>query len=633
MNPPRPLARTLLGWLAPLRPPSLGAPILDRVFAILSLMALSTIWLFRYPAGVDLPQHANILRILADYADPTTGYAAFYERQFVTPYFVTYLVALPFAKLFGPLVAVKIVLSIAAVATPWTMIRWLQSQGGEPWWGLFGFPLTFGFGYHWGFLSFVFVIPVALIYLTSVNALVLSPTQRRAAISALWALFLYFTHGIAFAVAMLTVAGLAVVRLVQRPSPRSLLLIGAHVVPAGVVTLAWQIGPHVPGLSWIAQWPPGNDRFVALLSGELTCWPTYATIAIGVGILLVMLVASRPGLAADPARIVPLLVAVLSFVLLPETVAATWLVGMRMLVFVHLFAAAAFDPGVVGRRLAGMRIVTTLLVAGWLAAHGVRLKVFNDEMKGLTALIDAIPAHADVRGLVNETDSGSRAFGPVLGQTPAWVTASNAGFFEYDSGRYFQLPIQRPHDRPWIASSGYRWFVARGPGDILKQVTELAGPVRVVRHADSWWLFESQRSPAATGGLEVVRHIQEKGDLQVDRSLEGRALLVNGHPYGTGFATHALSRIQVRVLRPGTTLRGLVAVDDTAREPTEVVFKIRGTDGQSLFESPPVTNRGAPVPFTVPLGGRRDLVLSAEVTPRCPNNHYAHADWLSLAVD
>ena len=92
-----------------LRPATLGSAALDRTFAALAVLSLATIWAFRYPSGVDLPQHANIMRILADYTDPATGYAAFYERQFLTPYFVTYLVGLPFTKLFGALVGVKVV--------------------------------------------------------------------------------------------------------------------------------------------------------------------------------------------------------------------------------------------------------------------------------------------------------------------------------------------------------------------------------------------------------------------------------------------------------------------------------------------------------------------------------------------
>jgi NPCBM/NEW2 domain len=276
-------------------------------------------------------------------------------------------------------------------------------------------------------------------------------------------------------------------------------------------------------------------------------------------------------------------------------------------------------------------MVTALVAFSCLVGHGVRMAIFNHELRGLTAVIAAIPPHADVRGLVTNTDHESAVFGGMLGQTPAWVTAANAGFLENDSGGYFQLPIQRPRGKPWIAE--YRWSVARGGADTPARVSGWVGWARVVAHADDWWLFESMRPPPATGGLEVVRYAQEWKSLQVGRSLDGHPLRVAGHTFASGFGTHALSRIQVRVQADGKTLHGQVGIDDEAGGPTEVVFKIGGTNGPLLYESPPIGNGQPAVPFAVPLGGRRDLILSAEISPRCKSNSNAHADWLDLKVD
>jgi len=617
--------------LASHRPATFGSPALDQAFVVLGVLSLATIWAFRYPAGVDLPQHANIMRILADYNDPATGYAAFYERQFLTPYLVTYLVGLPFTKLFGALFGVKVILSIAALATPFTLTRWLQVQRGEPWWGLLGFPLTFGFGYHWGFLSFVFALPLVFVYLGAYQRLTQRLQARPAVVAALGALLLYLTHGIAFGVAMLVAAGQSAVQLARRWSWRAFWLTGAHFVPAFLASVAWQAKSHVPGIAAIEEWPPRLDRFEAFLSGELIRTPSYTAMAVGAVLLIVMVVATRPATAGAPARLVPFVVSALLFVLLPETVAGTWLVGTRMLVFVHLFGLGAFNPGVHGRRLTGARVAIAVVAFGCLVGHGVRMAIFNRELRGLSALIAAIPPHADVRSLVISTEHDSAAFGAMMGQTPAWITAANAGFLENDSGGYFQLPIQRPRGKPWITE--YRWFVARGGPGTPTRVSGSMGPVRLVEHADDWWLFESQRPPAATGGLEVVRYAQEWRSLQVGRSLDGRPLRVGGQTFTTGFGTHAFSRIQVRVRANGQTLRGRVGIDDEAGGPTELVFTIRGIDCQLLYESPPITNNQVAVPFAVPLGGRRDLILSVEISPRCKDNKNAHADWLDLKVD
>lgn len=622
---------------AALRSLSLGGRALDRVFMGCGALALLTVWLFHYPAGIDLPQHANILRILMDYGDSRTGYAAFYQRQFLTPYFVTYLVALPFAKLFGPLIGVKVVLSLAAIGTPWMMIRWLRELRGEAWWGLLGYPLTFGFGYLWGFLSFVFVMPLMFGYLIAYRRLVERPTVQASAVAAVWALATYFGHGIAFGVAMLAAGIEWLVTLPRARSLRAVVLVGAHWLPAAAISLAWQRKANVPGLARFEHWPPENDRLVSLLSGQLASWPSYYPALAGVAFLVLMAVVSRPALVGTAARLVPLLVALALFFLLPESVTGTWLVGMRMLVFVHMFALAAFRPGVVGRRLTAMRAVTTAVVVASLLFLGARLQIFNREMQGLTVITKAVPAYADVRPMVGETDTGSEAFSGMMVQTPAWVTASNAGFLENDSGHYFQLPIQRPLGLPWLGE--YRWFVARGGADVPEKVAAKVGPVEVAKRAETWWLLRSAAPPLAVGNVEIVRYFQGSFRLSVGRAFSGAPLRVAGSSFTAGLATHAPSRIEIRLPAVGQRLTGLVGIDDDV-EPghvTTIVFKVTTIDRKTvLFQSPPVTTGQAALPFSVPLGNgpdrRADLLLTAEIAPPATDINNAHADWLDLKV-
>ena len=71
-----------------------------------------------------------------------------------------------------------------------------------------------------------------------------------------------------------------------------------------------------------------------------------------------------------------------------------------------------------------MRGLTVLVALGGLVGHDVRLRIFNRELRGLTVLAAAIPPHADVRGLVGDTDPVSESFGNVLSQAAGWVTGS-----------------------------------------------------------------------------------------------------------------------------------------------------------------------------------------------------------------
>ena len=615
-------------------PPSSEDRTLARAFWACAVLALATIWLFRYPAGVDLPQHANILRILADFGDPHLGYGAFYERQILTPYLVSYLVALPFAKLFGALAAVKIVLSIAAIATPRAMIRWLRSVGGEPWWGLFGFPLTFGFAYQWGLFSFTLATPLMFTLLLADRRATERPSARAIGIAVAWAVVVCFCHGVTFVVAAMIIGFEALVDLARTRGLRAFALRLCPALSGAAVLAAWQLKPGIPGMGQITEWPPGNDRFVAFLSGEFAGWASYVPAMAGAGVLITMILASRPVLAWSPRRLIPLGVALAHYLLLPEMIGPTWLVGVRMVMFVHAFGAGAFDPGVQGRSLRVMRAVTAGIVMTCLLVHGGRLAVFNRELRGLTALSRVIPRGVDVQEQVVDMNPNSEVFGRwAIGQVTAWVTAANGGFLSNDSGGYFQLPIRRPPGKPWVGE--YHWFVSRGGNDIPARVATRVGAVDVVAHADDWWLLASKAAPRKLGGLEVVRYAQGWGALMQDRSLSGGPLRADGRSFTQGLATHALSKIQVRASSAGARahLRGAVAIDDDASGPTELVFEIREVSGKRLWSSGPVAPHHAAVPFDVPLQGRTDLILAVDLAPAVTENRNAHADWLDLRVE
>jgi hypothetical protein len=99
-------------------------------------------------------------------------------------------------------------------------------------------------------------------------------------------------------------------------------------------------------------------------------------------------------------------------------------------------------------------------------------------------------------------------------------------------------------------------------------------------------------------------------------------------------ATHAPSRIEVRLPRSGQRLTGLVGVDDDVEgHATTIVFKVTTIDGKKiLFQSQPLANGHAAVPFAVPLQGATELLLTAEIAPPATTIDNAHADWLDLKV-
>jgi hypothetical protein len=80
-----------------------------------------------------------------------------------------------------------------------------------------------------------------------------------------------------------------------------------------------------------------------------------------------------------------------------------------------------------------------------------------------------------------------------------------------------------------------------------------------------------------------------------------------------------------RLDRQRATLRGSVALNDTAEAPFgAAVFAIRG-DGKLLWQSPSIKSRGQVTDFELDLEGLDVLELSVVANPLA---HYVHAVWV-----
>jgi len=301
----------------------------------------------------------------------------------------------------------------------------------------------------------------------------------------------------------------------------------------------------------------------------------------------------------------------LLFVVLPEWIASTFLVGTRFCVFVHGFAPAVFAPrtsGPLGRSLPG---VVSLLVVALLVVLNVRLHRFNEEAGGLDDLAADLAPEGDVMQLVTKTDHSSAVFGRAqFGQMPAWLTAKSGNLLENDSGGYFQMPVRRRATR---FPTRYRYVIARGNLTKAKRAVARYRPrAQFVRPYGKWLLFEDP--PRKVGPLTVVRDAQGWKELQYNLSVSGRPLQINRRHYAQGLGAHAASFIRARADEGGARLAGSVGADDGSRGRATMSFRIRNSDGTVLFQSKELTSNMDAVPFSVPLDESRELLLEVLAT-------------------
>lgn len=602
-----------------------GDPQLPRwSFPVCALLALIAVWWHRYPVGVDLPQQAHLYKLWWQLREGPIEYQQLYRYNFFTPYILPFALGALLTKAVSALFAVKCILSLAAVATPLMMARWLKTIGANPMFGLFGFVLAFDLTYLWGFISQGFAMPLLFWYLAVFERQYERPTNRGVWYTTVLGLALFLSHGIVFGMTML-VSG---VSYLWRRELLNKWRAGVHLVPLALLTVAWGLMRRNPNSSPPRDWFIDMDRLLSLFSGPFMPTGDGFWAAVGVAIVLILAIVGRPRLVFTVARTVPLALSLLLFVVLPEWIASTFLVGTRFAVFVHGFAPAVFAPRTGDRLGRNLPRLVAVLVVALLVVFNVRLQRFNEEASGLDELAADLDRDGDVMQLVTKTESNRGVFGKwPFGQMPAWITARSGNLIENDSALYFQLPVQRnPTGRP----THYRYVIARGDLARAKGVVHRSRPrARFLRSYGEWLLFED---PAhKVGPLTILRDAQGWKSLQYNRSITGAALRINSHVYSQGLGAHAPSFIRVRAERQGgSRLAGLVGVDDGSLGKASVSFRIRDSKGKVLFQSDEMTSKVDAAPFSVPLDESRELLLEALITGSAS---HAHASWVDLHLE
>lgn len=583
-----------------------------------AILALAAVWFHRYPAGIDLPQHANILRTLIDYTDGRSGYRYFYSLDFFTPYALAYLVGVPFAAVVSPLFAVKVLYTIAALGTPLALMRWLRAAGGEPAVGLLGFLLAFGYPYQWGFMSMVFATPLSFLYLAAFEELRNETTWKRVAVTSALGILLFFCHGIAFAVTMLA-SGVSF--LVQRGIKR-MVIQGVHYLPILAVLVPWYLMHRKQSNVPTAE-PATAERIVRLFSALFSAQLDYRATMAGIAVAVVLFAAGRPVLSRKPSRVVPLVIALLGLFALPDTLFDTWQVGSRFAHFAQCFVPVALDFALDERALRRFRAVALAVVIVALGVLNYRLHVFNRELAGLDAVKQQMTPGADVE--LSTGNNKSETFGSSQhGQVAGWITAERGGILE-NSGGYFQLPARRREHDPWVGE--FHYLVTRGSRSEAKKTFGKRG--RLLASAGGFTVYEVTLPDMGVPGLELVRYAQSYKQPLRNLSVEGNPLSVGGKAFESGIGAHARSILQLRPSGAARALRGLVGMDDDASGATPSRFRVMNADRRTLWVSPFRRKGDAALPFEVSLAGfKGDLFLVTEVAGTSVSS--AHTDWLEL---
>jgi hypothetical protein len=387
---------------------------LDAACVLGAAAMAAPLWVGGYLPLLDLPQHLALATVLARHGDPAWAPGAFFEPQRLelTPYWTHYLALEALARVVSVGTAARVLLTVYVAALPFAARALARALGAAPAAGLLALPLALNANLYYGFIAYCWGVVLLLWALALLVRQLDSPGGGRAAVLAVLAGVLFFTHIQAFAFLGLAALVLALgsghgrwMRL-RRAWP---------LAPAGVLLfLPWMYLSTTPR--------PGAERYFAPLDApharyegalaRITGFPSAVAgsyqdgsddwlLAAWGALLAGAFVAERgdrrEGTSRRPAALL-LVAAVACYAVLPFSIQGQWNIGPRF-----AWLAALLAPMLVRRArpwLPAAAVALALAGGANAAWHHAR---FDREARGFDRALRAIPPGARVLGLVHDS--------------------------------------------------------------------------------------------------------------------------------------------------------------------------------------------------------------------------------------
>ncbi|HYP99305.1 MAG TPA: hypothetical protein VER96_11605 [Polyangiaceae bacterium] len=481
-----------MAWWNGADAPRIGA----LAFSALLLVAFFAV---PYLPMVDLPQHAAQISIWLHLNDPKWAEFQLFELNLRTPYLGAYALTRGLAGFVGVLPALKFVVWLSIVGH-WASFDWLvRSLGHARWLGLLGLPLGMGYGFYFGFISFIGALPFGL----AATCLALRHRERPSLANGLWlaaALCATLaTHGFALGLTMVLVGPLLL------RGNGSLIARGLPLLAPGILMVIWLM-PGDSGRSiGLTVWDP---RFWELgqVPGLLLASSGVDHAASALGVIFIAFVALSLGRPSrEPERFMPLAVMLLGYCLFPLSLGGFTPLHPRFAAFLLPSLLLAFQPRVDARSpyFDGLIALTT---AVWFCLFATRLLRFARETQPITDFIAGMPNGLRIRPLIFDRESQAFPGLPAMLHLSAYYVPEKGGYQGYSFAMYptsvvrYHPDIVPTMDRgaewhpEWFSAAyelgGYQCFLVHSALDRSAELfdTEL-DQLRLVFHEQGWWAY------------------------------------------------------------------------------------------------------------------------------------------------
>jgi hypothetical protein len=401
-----------------------------------------------YPPLTDLPQHAAQVAIGRGWLAGSDLYREVYAQNPLASQLVPYALVLGLSYGTSIVTALKVVLSLALVATVVAVSRILDEIGGDSWWVFAVLPTLYGFSLSWGFLSLVVATPIGLGTILVATRFARRPTRQRLFILAALPLLLFATHVLVLGWASLVAA--LVLLLGARGSARF----------RGLLALAWMLPlaglwmvhtadlpahasahpiPYRQGASVGAR----GTELLALLVGQPQ---TVASWLIGAALLgLPFAIGARP--SRDPWRWAPFVATMILYLAAPVHAFGTAFLYPRASFFVLPTLLFALEAGT--RPRAVFRALAVAFSVAWSVLLGLRFRQFDQESRPVAELLREAEPGKRLLSLAASAHSAAVPWRPYV-HFAQWYQVEREGVVDFSFAEYFPNPFHyRPeHDPP-----------------------------------------------------------------------------------------------------------------------------------------------------------------------------------------
>jgi hypothetical protein len=460
----------------------------------------------------DLPQHAAQLTIWQHYHDACYGFDQQYELNWFTPYLIGYFIVRFFGLFLTLHAALKLTVFACILAIPLTMRMVTRRAGVDSWIALLGFPLAFGYSFHWGFLTTMVAVPIGIVFVCLAFDYAREQTVSRTIWLTMVATLLLLAHALIFVACM--AAGAAVLVGHLRLPKRLALALIPFVLPS-VILLLWQQHVSIDARVQVPTlWDVNVFRvwrfFSYLLSGVTKNTEALMGISFFLGTALLGLKPSR-----NLYRWAPAMVLCLLFFVVPMRLYSITFVYGRLAVLFAIFLVLGFEKRPMLMRPLLARGALMALVLGWLFVLTVRSASFGTESQDFDRLIDQIPTNRKVLFLTYDRESEAVPGTPYL-QWGAYYQVRKGGLISWSFANNFQMVVRYfpgvemkttkglyldPRRFKWgTTDSEYEFFVARANydpgGELFRSTSE---PVKLIAQIGMWWLYRRASVSMAPG--------------------------------------------------------------------------------------------------------------------------------------